>query len=247
MKYQNEPSGPDFGQVDVDKQNHQMQIIIAGTGKLATELLSALKIEGFAPPVSWANKGIPSGKSIVVHAGSGRELEAITTYCAATRSPLIELATGSSIESMPMDFPVVLCPNTNILMLKFMSMLERSGQLFHGYEIKLTESHQASKTSVPGTAVTMAKSLGVRQDDIQSVRDTDTQRTGLQIPEADLARHAYHQVLIQDGPCCLKFETRIYGEAPYVHGVTQIVTAVATHELDNRVYAVMEFINQGWL
>lgn len=224
-----------------------MQIIIAGTGKLATELLSALKIDGFAPAVSWANKRIKAGKTIVVHAGSGRELQAIAAYCEATHSPLVELATGSTIESMPVAFPVVLCPNTNILMLKCMSMLEHSGPLFRGYDIKLTESHQASKTSVPGTAVHMAASLGISQDDIQSVRDVGTQTADLQIPEADLARHAYHQVLIQDGPCSLKLETRVYGEAPYAHGVAQIITAVATHELENRVYSVMEFINNGWL
>jgi hypothetical protein len=224
-----------------------MQVIIAGTGKLAIELLSALKIDGFAPAISWANKSVKSGKSIVVHTGSGRELQAISAYCEATHSPLIELATGSNIESTPVAFPVVLCPNTNILMLKFMSMLEHSGQLFRGYAIKLTESHQASKTSVPGTAVNMACSLGMSRDDIQSVRDAGTQRADLQIPEADLARHAYHQVLIQDGPCSVKLETRVYGEAPYAHSVAQIITAVTTHELENRVYSVMEFINNGWL
>ncbi|HEY8905412.1 MAG TPA: dihydrodipicolinate reductase [Rhodoferax sp.] len=224
-----------------------MQIIVAGTGKLATELLSALKIEGFAPAISWAHKGTQPGKSIVVHAGSGRELQAISAYCEATRSPLIELATGSTIESMPVAFPVVLCPNTNILMLKFMSMLMQSGQLFRGYDIKLTESHQASKTSVPGTAVNMARSLGISRNDIQSVRDVGTQTADLQIPEADLARHAFHQILIQDGPCSVKLETRVYGEAPYVHGVAQIIMAVAPHELENRVYSVMEFISNGWL
>jgi hypothetical protein len=224
-----------------------MQIIIAGTGKLATELLSALNIEGFAPAISWANKDTQTSPSIVVHAGSGRELQAIAAYCEATCSPLIELATGSAIESMPVAFPVVLCPNTNILMLKFMSMLEHSGPLFRGYDIKLTESHQASKTSVPGTAVHMANSLGLSRNDIQSVRDVGTQTTDLQIPEADLARHAYHQILIQDGPCSVKLETRVYGEAPYAHGVAQIIAAVATHALENRVYSVMEFIHNGWL
>jgi 4-hydroxy-tetrahydrodipicolinate reductase len=224
-----------------------MQIIIAGTGKLATELRSALKIEGFAPAISWADKGAQPDKSIVVHAGSGRELQAIAAYCEATRSPLVELATGSAIESMPIACPVVLCPNTNILMLKFMSMLEHSGPLFRGYDIKLTESHQASKTSVPGTAVHMASSLGLSSHDIQSVRDIGIQTADLQIPEPDLARHAFHRVLIQDGSCSVKLETRVYGEAPYAHGVAQIVTAVATHELENRVYSVMEFIHNGWL
>lgn len=224
-----------------------MQIIVAGTGKLATELLGALSIEGFAPAISWADKGTQSNKAIVVHAGSGRELQAIAAYCEATRSPLVELATGSTIESIPVAFPVVLCPNTNILMLKFMSMLAHSGPLFRGYDIKLTESHQASKTSVPGTAVHMASSLGLSRNDIQSVRDVGTQTTDLQIPEADLARHAFHHILIQDGPCSVKLETRVYGEAPYAHGVAQIITAVTTHALENRVYSVMEFIHNGWL
>ena len=228
-------------------RNEHMQIIIAGTGKLATELLNSLSCESACHVTSWANKGKPSGKSIVVHAGSGRELDAIAAYCTTTHTSLIELSTGSKIESMPLAFPVVLCPNTNILMLKFMHMLEQSGHLFRAYEMKLIESHQASKTSVPGTAVNMACSLGINRDEIRSVRDEHTQTTALHIPEADLARHAYHQVLIQDGHCSLKLETRVYGEAPYAHGVAQIVAAVSANELENRLYSVMEFIHKGWL
>ncbi|TXT37041.1 MAG: hypothetical protein FD135_3879 [Comamonadaceae bacterium] len=224
-----------------------MQIIIAGTGKLATELLNSLRSDPACQVSSWANKSTPSEKSIVVHAGSGRELAAIADYCGTAHATLIELATGSNIESMPLTFPVVLCPNTNILMLKFMRMLELSGDLFRGYDMKLIESHQASKTSVPGTAVNMAGSLGISRNDIHSVRDGHTQKTDLQIPETHLARHAYHQVLIQDGSCSLKLETRVYGEAPYAQGVAQIVAAVSAHELENRVYSVMEFINKGWL
>ncbi|MDI9690464.1 hypothetical protein QM326_38275, partial [Burkholderia cenocepacia] len=67
-------------------------------------------------------------------------------------SPLVELSTGSDLETGTYGFPVVLCPNTNILMLKFMSMLETSGHLFRDCDISVTESHQAGKTSVPGTA-----------------------------------------------------------------------------------------------
>lgn len=224
-----------------------MQVLIAGTGKLATELLNSLNVDCCWPVISWANESHNSSKSIVVHAGSGRELAAIAAYCEATQSPLIELATGSNMESTPHAFPVVLCPNTNILMLKFMNMLEQCGQMFHGYEIKLIESHQASKSSVPGTAVNIACSLGKSSTDIHSVRDTITQRAELQIPETHLARHAYHQVLIQDGVCSLKLETRVYGEAPYAQGVAQIVEAVRSHELENRRYSIMEFVTNGWL
>ena len=69
-----------------------------------------------------------------------------------TESVLIELATGSALRSRAPACPVVLCPNTNILMLKFMAMLHRGGSLFAGSRITVTESHQAGKTSAAGTA-----------------------------------------------------------------------------------------------
>ena len=224
-----------------------MQVIIAGTGKLAAELLKSMKVDSSAKIATWANRNREATKSIVVHAGSGRELEAIASYCESTQSTLIELATGSKAEFMPVAFPVVLCPNTNILMLKFMAMLEQSGKMFKGYEITIIESHQASKTSVPGTAVNIAHSLGRSSNDIQSVRDSCVQQTQLEIPEADLERHAFHQVMIHDGMCNVKLETRVYGEAPYAVGVSQIVAAACGNKLESRLYSVMEFVKNGWL
>ncbi|TAK89409.1 MAG: dihydrodipicolinate reductase [Aquabacterium sp.] len=224
-----------------------MQVIIAGTGKLATELCQLLSKSADYQVKPWADRPRTAEQAIVVHAGSGRELEDIVAYCEATRSTLLELSTGSRIESMSCGFPVVLCPNTNILMLKFMAMLEQAGPMFRPYAIQVMESHQATKTSVPGTAVNIAHSLGVATDDIHSVRDPEVQKAQCQIADADLARHAYHQILIQDGPCSVKLETRVFGDAPYAHGVDQIIKAAMTHELENRCYPVMTFIQQGWL
>jgi 4-hydroxy-tetrahydrodipicolinate reductase len=224
-----------------------MQILIAGTGKLATELLNGLTLPPSFQLTAWAQRGPSQAPAIVVHAGSGRELDDIVAFCTATHSPLIELSTGSAIEAVPRAFPVVLCPNTNILMLKFMAMLAQCGPMFSGHSVQLTESHQASKTSVPGTAVDIAQSLGLRADQIVSVRDAAVQRGALQIPEADLGRHAYHQVRISDGACSVQLETRVTGDAPYAQGVAQIVAAVAAHTLEDRVYPVMDFIRQGWL
>lgn len=224
-----------------------MQVFIAGTGKLATELLQLLSKHDAYRVSPWADRPQAAEKAIVVHAGSGRELDAIVAFCEATHSPLLELSTGSRIEDAPRGFPVVLCPNTNILMLKFMAMLEQAGPMFRAYPVQLIESHQATKTSVPGTAVSIAQSLGMATPDIRSVRDPAVQRTQLQIADADLPRHAFHQILIQDGPCSVKLETRVTGEAPYAHGVDQIILAVMRHELENRCYPVMAFIQQGWL
>lgn len=223
------------------------QVIVVGAGKLATELLSSLKVDRKCQVTSWEHGKSADNKSIVVHAGSGRELKAVTAYCEATQSPLIELATGSEIALAAHAFPIVLCPNTNILMLKFMSMLEKSGHLFRGHQITLVESHQAQKTSVPGTAVSIAHALGLEETDVLSIRNLTTQRADLEIPEAHLARHAFHRILIEDGECSLKLETRVYGESPYADGVARIVTAVQNQYLENRLYSIMEFVNNGWI
>ncbi|MFZ6676150.1 dihydrodipicolinate reductase C-terminal domain-containing protein [Undibacterium sp. Xuan67W] len=186
-------------------------------------------------------------KSIVVHAGSGREIDTISEFCSGTASVLVELSTGSSMVGSLPNFPILLCPDTNILMLKFMCMLERSAAMFKSYETEITESHQASKTSVPGTAVQLAQSLDVEERSIVSVRIPSKQSNELNIPHEYLARHAFHRITIQDGPCSILMETRIYGEAPYASGVQQIIGAVRGRSLVNRIYAITEFIDNGWI
>lgn len=223
------------------------QVFIVGTGKLATELLNSLRVTPSSEVASWAERSPAKDKSIVIHAGSGRELKDVISYCSETHSTLVELATGSDIEAAVPDFPVVVCPNTNILMLKFMSMLAKSGHLFSDYKIKLTESHQAAKTSTPGTAVAMAHSLGLKDSDVISVRDPEQQKTGLHIPTAHLDRHAFHQVLIEDGECSITMETRVYGASPYADGVATIISAIRSNELEDRLYELNEFVENGWI
>lgn len=224
-----------------------MQVFIAGTGKLATELLDALTPNGGYTVSPWPGAATAEARAIVVHAGSGREIGSISSFCQRTQSILVELATGSALETAQPGFPVVLCPNTNILMLKFMCMLERSGALFTGSQIRVTESHQASKTSVPGTAVAMAHALGVAPFEILSVRDPARQEQDLGIPPAHLGRHAFHRIEIQDGPCAISMETRVYGDSPYASGVDQIIRAIQARELQSRLYSINEFIENGWV
>lgn len=224
-----------------------MQVYIAGAGKLAQELKTGLQLPEGLHLADWSGPPDWPQSSIVVHAGSGRELPALTAFCAATASPLIELSTGSALEGAQPGFPVVLCPNTNVLMLKFMSMLARSGALFNRYPVQLTESHQAGKSSVPGTAVQMAQALGLPVQAIHSVRDPQAQMQQCQIPPEHLDRHAFHRITLSDGACSLSLETRVYGPAPYAPGVQAIIAAVHQHPLQPRVYAVTEFIELGWL
>jgi dihydrodipicolinate reductase len=224
-----------------------MQLFIVGSGKLAEELLDKLSLGPAVAVGRWSKRAAADGRAIVVHAGSGRELDEAIAWCRETGSVLIELATGSKLEAAPVAFPVVLCPNTNILMLKFMNMLARSGKLFEGYRIAITESHQAEKRSAPGTAIAIAESLGLSASDVVSVRDREAQRTTLGIPEEHLGRHAVHSIVIEDAGCRISLETRVYGASPYADGVARIVSAVASRRLENRVYAIDEFVEHGWV
>lgn len=224
-----------------------MEVLIVGTGKLASELHRELQLDAPFRLLAWADAGPTRERAIVVHAGSGRELPEVIAFCRETNSPLIELATGSVLESMALSFPVIMCPNTNLLMLKFMSMLARAGGLFKGYDIRLTESHQAGKTSTPGTALAMAQSLGLAATEIVSVRNPEEQGARLKIPSEHLARHAFHRIEIRDAVCAVSMETRVYGASPYAAGVAQIVAATSARALENRRYAINEFVEKGWV
>lgn len=224
-----------------------MQVHIVGSGKLATELLSELSLDAALTVRPWSAASAQPERSIVVHAGSGRELADVCAYCRDSGSVLIELATGSRLQAAAAGFPVVLCPNTNILMLKFMNMLANSGRLFQGYHIELTESHQAEKQSAPGTAIAIANSLGLSAEDVVSIRDREVQSTLLRIPAQHLERHAVHTILIEDTSCRITLETRVYGASPYADGVARIIAAVVSRQLDNRAYAIDEFVERGWV
>jgi 4-hydroxy-tetrahydrodipicolinate reductase len=224
-----------------------MRTIIVGTGKLATELLDTLSGDHIGQLVRWNDKGCSTDQTIIIHAGSGKQLNDVITYCERTNSTLVELSTGSSIAIAHTSFPVVLCPNTNILMLKFMSMLAKSGHLFIGCRMTLIESHQAQKTSVPGTAASLAHSLGMHESEIRTVRDPELQKTELQIPVEHLGRHAFHRIVIEDTACSLTLETRVYGSAPYAQGVSLIISAIRSTPLENRLYTINEFVQNGWI
>ena len=224
-----------------------MRTIIVGSGRLASEVLEGWNQAESGQISAWSEHMDMNAKAVVVHAGSGRELKNVMTFCHKTQSPLIELSTDSVIEAAGLSFPILVCPNTNILMLKFMNMLERNGTLFSGYTITITESHQAQKTSVPGTAVSIAKSLGMGANEIWSVRDPAVQQTALNIPSEHLDRHAYHRIVIEDGSCSITMETRVQGKTPYAVGVSRIVSAVHSQKLESRHYTINDFVEKGWI
>jgi 4-hydroxy-tetrahydrodipicolinate reductase len=219
-----------------------MNVFVVGSGKLAEEILSALHGNHIKSVRRWSDiSSCLQDDIVVVHAGSGRELDAVHAYCSRNKKPMIELATSTNYDSFDPNFPVIVCPNTNVLMLKFMAMVLRAGEGFKKYERTILESHQSTKTSEAGTARSLARSLGIEISKIESIRDPAIQENTLGIPARHLGRHAFHRIQIKDDAASITLESKVIGPAPYAVGLSEILRIVMTKKLEARVYDVLEF------
>lgn len=217
-------------------------ILIAGSGKLARSLLNGLpsRLPGYQLD-TWEHLGRYSGqKPVIVHIGSGRQLPEVIEFCRRNQAPLIQASTGMEHEKAGFDFTFIDAPNLNLLMLKFMFMLKQSGTLFQGYDISLTESHQHSKTSVAGTALEMASSLGLEASAVKSVRNPEDQKNRYGIPDDSLDLHAFHEILIRDGGTSIQFRTLVKGHESYIDGISKIIGCL--DRLQPRYYPILELI-----
>jgi hypothetical protein len=225
-----------------------MIVYVVGSGKLAAEIISSLKSPNIGRVIPWAEMSLHEDCDlVVVHAGSGRELESVYNFCTEHEKPLIELATNTLISKDHHAFPLVVCPNVNILLLKFMAMIAKSGNSFLEYERTIVESHQSTKTSAPGTAYVIAKSLGVEKDKVESVRDPLVQEKVLGIPGTFLSRHAYHKITITDSAARITLEAKVLGPEAYSAGLAKIIDVIKAERLEKRIYHILEFVEKGWI
>lgn len=223
-----------------------MDIFIVGSGKLASALLSSPISIPFCEIKPWDSsfQGLQE-RAIVVHAGSGRQLTECLTFCSRTKSIFIELSTGLETEKMALDFPMVLCPNTSILVLKTLHAIKALGTHSSDYVISILESHQATKQTEPGTAYAFAKALHFPVAKIVSVRDPVVQEKELGIPREYLDKHAYHKITLGGHQEEVTIETKVLGHRSYAGGVEKIVKAVMNNPLENRRYTVLELIERN--
>lgn len=221
-------------------------VIVVGRGKLAVELLQGLEGAAISRVVPWDERATVRGeRCMVVHAGSGRELEDALSFCASTGSILFELSTGDSrLPAIP-EVPVVLCPNVNLQMLRFMGMVKRSSRLYAGQDIRILESHQSTKTTTPGTAVYLARALGVPEGAIVSERDPKRQRELLGIPDQFLDRHAFHRIVLQDGEVEVRLESRVFGKTAYATGLSKIIEIAAARAWEPGYHDVVDLVAEA--
>lgn len=222
-------------------------VYIIGSGKLASSLLSGLKQLSSDTIQAWDERAGENATScILIHAGSGRQLRECMDFCQKTNSVFVELATGSNFNYADFGFPVVICPNASILMLKTLAMLKKSGPLFQKYRKAIIESHQRTKKTIAGTSVAFAESLLFPREKIQSIREPAVQDRELHIPPEYLKSHAYHKITIQDEGCEITIETKVTGTKSYVLGTNEIIQKIKSATLENKVYDVTDFMASSW-
>ncbi len=217
-------------------------VILIGSGKLAESMHRGLpeNLPGYSID-TWENRSIYSpDQMVVVHIGSGRQITDAEAFCKKHKVPMIQASTGITAENHNHDFTYIDAPNLNILMLKFMFMLKESGHLYKNYRISVTESHQESKKTVPGTAMEMAGALGVDSTEIRSIRDHEIQKEIYGIPEESLSLHAFHEITIEEGDTAINFRTLVNGHESYITGIAAVISCLP--ELQNRYYHILELV-----
>jgi 4-hydroxy-tetrahydrodipicolinate reductase len=220
-----------------------MNIYIVGGGNLANAILSSNLSFPKCDILPWSfSTERVNEKAILIHAGSGRQLDECLDFCERTKSIFVELSTGLKTEKLVPDFPLVICPNTSILMLKTLNMLRLFGHNFRDYEITITESHQSSKTTEPGTAYNFADSLNVSHNKIASIRDAKVQKDLIGIPVEYIDKHAYHKIVIKNNTDELCIETKVSGHDSYANGVKEILGICLNRSLENKRYPVLELM-----
>jgi len=226
----------------------RMRIFVVGSGKLANAILTSDLLVQSYEIVKWESQyQALNEKAIIVHAGSGRQLKECFEFCDRTKTVFIELSTGLETETMKSDFPLIISPNTSILVLKTLNMIKVNGRYFENYEISITESHQSTKKTEPGTAYSFANSLKFPLDKIISIRDLGIQQNTIGIPKEYIDKHAYHKIVIKDGSDEVTIETKVLGHDSYANGVNMIIETVLKNSLENKRYTILDLIDNDML
>lgn len=188
---------------------------------------------------------LPTPSTIVLHAGSGRELPTVVAKCNELSIPVIQASTGidNSYLPTPLKIAIIDAPNLAIPIVKFMYALEQIAPLFREYEILISESHQASKKTIPGTARAFASALGVPDEQIRSVRDVATQQSEFNVPESALKGHAIHRIEIEGQGVHLSLGTRILGRNAYCHGVIALASVI--DKVPPGVHRIVDLAQRG--
>jgi len=152
----------------------------------------------------------------------------------------------------------VIAPNMAKQIVGFQAMMEYAANnfsdLFKGYTLDITESHQKGKADTSGTAKAMVgyfNKLGLKfnADDIQMIRDPEIQEHELKIPKEHITGHGWHTYTLkaENGSAMFEFKHNINGRDIYADGTFDAVMFLAKklEESGNpeKLYTMIDVLN----
>ncbi|KAG6392226.1 hypothetical protein SASPL_146439 [Salvia splendens] len=134
-------------------------------------------------------------------------------------------------------------------------MSEQFPGAFSGYDLKVMESHQASKLDVSGTAkavISCFQKLGAKFDEeqVQLIRDPKLQVEMVGVPEEHLSGHAFHtyHLTSPDGTVNFEFQHNVCGRSIYAEGTVDATLFLAKKvrsKADKRIYDMIDVLREG--
>lgn len=171
---------------------------------------------------------------------------------------LLNLATGVMDNiKIPenLNFVLVDAPNSNIEVLKTISQIKIDSEIWNmnTHIACITEAHQWSKKSLPGTAKVILDILGniVLHGKIYSVRSPRFAKSVCGIPEKYLGGFGYHMIeifekdTIETGIPIEQYELKVLGRKSYAEGAYEIIGAMK--KLPNGQVSVTEMVDKNLL
>ena len=153
--------------------------------------------------------------------------------------PFVCGTTGGNREKFTKDvndakLPAVIAPQMGkqvvALQAAIKQMAESFPGAFKGYSMRVVESHQASKVDTSGTAKALISSfnelgVGFNVNDVELIRDVNTQRDVMNIPDEYLLGHAYHTYTLTsaDRTVSFEFQHNVCGRTIYAEGTVDAV------------------------
>lgn len=147
----------------------------------------------------------------------------------------------------------VIAPNMAKQIVAFQAMMEFAAEnfpnAFKGYELVVTESHQASKKGTSGTAEAMVEyfnRLGIpfAKDQIEKIRDRTVQRVKVGVPLEHLGGHGYHDYRLrsEDGTVSFGFIHNVNGRDVYVEGTLDAIRFLVKNAKPGKVYSMIDVL-----
>lgn len=217
--------------------NLDVTIILVGRGKLATATSNYLNKIG-QKHVAWADlegdwSPNPEERYVILYASNKGRMEKVLDFHNEHSIPMINGCTDFALDYFKERNNkglILHAPNWDLQIVTMMAIIKKYGKLLTmGAEYAYVgETHQESKTSIPGTAKVFASALGLPIDQIDTERKPIRQISQWGVPEEHLDGHAYHNIMIayKGGNKQIGFYTKVHGREEYPKGVMSILRAL---------------------